>query len=79
MTRDRDVPWWKPQSSRRPSDFRRLCVESLPISGNQELGTRDFLTTRDRDVPWWKPRSSRGPSDLRRLHVARLPVSGNWE
>jgi hypothetical protein len=36
MIRYRDFPWWKPQSSHRPSNLRRLRVERFPISGNRE-------------------------------------------
>jgi hypothetical protein len=36
VTRDRDFPWWKPRSSRGPSDLRRLRVTRLPISGKRE-------------------------------------------
>jgi hypothetical protein len=42
MTRDRDVPWWKPRSSRRLTNFGRLRVERLPVSGNQGSGIQEF-------------------------------------
>jgi hypothetical protein len=71
VTRDRDVPWWKPQRSREAT-----CRE-ISHFGKSGIANSGVLVTRDRDFPWWKPRDRSGPSDLRRLRVERLTASGN--
>lgn len=71
VTRDRDVPWWKPWSSRRPTDFGWLPIERLPISGNRGLGIWESRWKEVGLSPWQIPMEERPWSYGKRSYWTR--------